>query len=183
MSTSNEKEDPREYLESELRRLQCENDKLAMDMKSEISALLAEKKFIWNQYNRMEKDLNEQLRQKQGEIECANDKIHSLVASMEELQSSNAEKDQMLLTLKNDVAKLKSDSAKKDEEISRLSMGIEASRKSRDVLVTPVLRQCSAEAGSSQSIGKKRKMEGRTTTVKKELDSSHCIEKVNLISK
>lgn len=141
MPTSNGIEESQQNLESEIRRLQCENEKVTLDKESEISALLAEKKFIWNQYDRMEKDLNEQLRQKQGEIECCNDKIHTLVAGMEELQSSNAEKDQMLLTLKNDVAKLKSDSAKKDEEISRLSKGLEASRKSRDVTVTPVLRQ------------------------------------------
>lgn len=183
MSTSNGKEDSKQYLDRELRRLQCENKKLTLDKESETSALLAEKKFIWNQYDRMEKDLNEQLGQKQSEIECANDKIRSLVACMEELQSSNTEKDQMLLTLKNDVAKLKSDSSKKDEEISRLSKGIEASRKSRDVLITPVLRQCTAETGNSQSKGKKRKMEGRVTTIKKELDSSQCIEKVNFLSK
>lgn len=176
-----EEQHHRNSLESELRKLKSEKEKLTLDKEYEVSALLSEKKFVWNQYNKMEKDLKEQLSRKHAEIECANDKIQRLLASMEEMQSSSSKKDQMLLALENDVAKLKYEASQKDEEVSRLSKELEVLRKTRNNSSTPVLRQCTAASGSSRLKGRNSNMDGRTVTVKKEFNSSQGIEKVPLL--
>ncbi|CDP07398.1 unnamed protein product [Coffea canephora] len=160
-------------LESNLKRLQCENEKLMLDKNSEISALLAEKNFVWNQYKLMETNLNEQLRQKRADVESANEKIWGLLSSMEDMQSSNSVKDRMIARLNDDIARLRSDLVKNDEEVSRLSRKLEALRRLRKDSMTPVLGRCTTESGNTNSKGKS----GMTVTTKKELDSSLTLEK------
>ncbi|XP_027149097.1 uncharacterized protein LOC113749549 isoform X2 [Coffea eugenioides] len=160
-------------LESNLKRLQCENEKLMLDKNSEISALLAEKNFVWNQYNLMETNLNEQLRQKCADVESANEKIWGLLSSMEDMQSSNSVKDRMIARLNDDIARLRSDLVKNDEEVSRLSRELEALRRLRKDSMTPVLGRCTTESGNTNSKAKS----GMTVTTKKELDSSLTLEK------
>lgn len=164
-------------LENNLKRLQCENEKLMLDKNSAISALLAEKNFVWNQYKLMETNLNEQLRQKRVDVESANEKIRGLLSSMEDMQSSDSVKDRMIARLNNDIARLRSDLVKNDEEVSRLSRELEALRRLRKDSMTPVLRRCTTESGNTQSKAKS----GMTVTTKKELDASLTLEKVILL--
>lgn len=87
--------------------LKCEYEKLRVDKDLEISTLLSEKRFVWNQYNTMETDLNEQLKRRQGEIKSANDnEWRRSLGWIEELQSSNTVKDAMIATLRTYIAKL-----------------------------------------------------------------------------
>ncbi|KAA8537518.1 hypothetical protein F0562_027126 [Nyssa sinensis] len=155
-------------LESEVRRLKSETEKLISKNNSEVSALLSEKKFVWNQYNRMEREKVDQLRIKCAEIEQTNEKIQKLLTRMEQLQLSNSEKDNAILTLKTTVAKLEADLNKKSAKISRLSGELDTLRKSRSASVTPVLHRCSAELGNSRLGGKTGGTDGRNTIVKKE---------------
>ncbi|PHT84906.1 hypothetical protein T459_13349 [Capsicum annuum] len=64
-TATNEKPEMRKKAwEDEVRRLKTENEKLTSEKIFEISALLAEKNFIWNQFNKLEHDTTEQLRRK-----------------------------------------------------------------------------------------------------------------------
>ncbi|CAI9786557.1 unnamed protein product [Fraxinus pennsylvanica] len=158
----------RKALQSEVKKLKSEIEKCSAEKNSSVSALLAEKNFVWNQYKTMESDLTEQLRKKRAEVESANEKIKTLVSRTEELQFSNEK-------LRVDFAKLKSETVKKNEEISRLSREIML-LKSRSNSETPVLRRCRVESGTSHVRGKNSSE--KAVTVKKELDSSHDLGKM-----
>ncbi|KAK2971449.1 hypothetical protein RJ640_020855 [Escallonia rubra] len=192
-------------LDSELKRLNHDSEKLKLMNNDDVSALLSERNFLWNQYRKMERDLTDQLNSKQAEGEQANEKMQNLLTSIEQLQTSNSdltdllrskyaegerasekiqklltnmeqlqalnsEKDGTIVTLKANMAKLESDSLKKGDEISRLSKELESLRKSRSDSVTPVLRRCTAESGSSQ-------LGGKNIVVKKDPYSSQVLEK------
>ncbi|KAM4122175.1 hypothetical protein ACB094_01G062800 [Castanea mollissima] len=133
-------------LEAEVRRLKYENEKLASEKSSEISALLAEKNFVWNQYKILENDYTSKLKSKHSEVEQANEKVKKLLASMEQLQSLNDEKDETIARLKDKVNLMEADSNKLNEENLRLSKELELLKKSRSAPVTPVLNRCPAGA-------------------------------------
>ncbi|KAL2468247.1 cytomatrix protein-related [Forsythia ovata] len=155
-----------EALQNKVRKLRGEIERCNLEKNSEVSALLAEKNFIWNQYKTVETNFTDQLTRKCAEVEYSNEKIKALVRKMEELQFSNEK-------LRTDFAKLESDSNKKSEEITRLLKEIEII-KSRSGSATSALRHCGEESGTS----KNGSMEGRDSTVKKELGFSQTLEKV-----
>ncbi|KAL6216250.1 hypothetical protein ACLB2K_009476 [Fragaria x ananassa] len=148
-------------LDDELKKLQGEYDKLASKKKTEVSALLAEKKFVWNQYNLMEKDYAGKLKSKQSEVDQANEKVHALLASMEQLQSANKEKDDKIALLETDFTKLK-------EENSKVVRELESLRKSVSAPGTPVLNHCSAGTRAFNLRGKNSALDRSIVTVKKE---------------
>ncbi|KAM7514064.1 hypothetical protein LguiA_003647 [Lonicera macranthoides] len=160
-------------LESEVRKLKYENEKL----NSKNSALSSERDFVWKQFKKIESNLTDQLKTKHDEIEQANEKIQKLLANMEQLQSSNTGKDDKIMVLRTSMAKLEYDSFKKSEEISRLTKEIELLRKSKSDSVTPVLRHCTIEQRMSRLGGKKSGMDGRSVTVRKDSHSSEVLEK------
>ncbi|KAM3341659.1 spindle apparatus protein lin-5 [Capsicum galapagoense] len=190
--------------EDEMRRLKTENEKLTSEKNSEISALLAEKNFIWNQFNKLENDMTEQLRRKCADLEHANGKIQAFTRKIEELQSFNANKDNTIATLRtqmddtiatlrSQMAKLESDSVKKSEEISKLSAELVLLKKSGSASVTPVLRRSTngsgpsklrgTSRGPSKLRGTSRGMDQRNITVKEEKQSSQALEKGQRSSK
>ncbi|KAL6995838.1 hypothetical protein U1Q18_005974 [Sarracenia purpurea var. burkii] len=140
-----------------------------------MEALLSERNFVWNQYKMRESDLTDRLKSKSTEVEQANEKIQNLLTSMEILQSSNSEKDKMILNLKTDMAELEAASVKKSEEISRLSRELELVRKARSNSITPVLRHCSAKS----RVGEENRgtTEVRNVIPKKESHPSQVIHK------
>ncbi|KAK9099660.1 hypothetical protein Syun_026705 [Stephania yunnanensis] len=83
----NEEERRTKLLEYEIRKLKHAYEKLVSKNKSEVSALLSERDFVWNQYKKMESDYTALLTKKQTEVEKANEKIANLLTSMEHLQS------------------------------------------------------------------------------------------------
>ncbi|KAJ1420864.1 myosin-7 [Sesbania bispinosa] len=165
---SGEKEKCSGEIQDELRRLKGECEKLALEKSSEVSALLAEKKFVWNQYNIMEKDYSNKLRTKQAEVERTNEKIKVLVSSMEQLQSENNKKDSTILQLESKVADMEAETKRLNNKISGLSVELESLKKSRNNQVTPVLNPCSGGTRASNSGIIKSNRSRRDITLDKE---------------
>ncbi|KAL9674202.1 hypothetical protein QQ045_030472 [Rhodiola kirilowii] len=198
-----------EVLESEIIELRAEYDKLSLKKTAEVSALLLEKDFVWHQLKALESDYAVKLKSKTDEIEKTNEKISNLIARMEELQSSNSEKDNIIKALEGKIAKMEADaSAQRNEisrvnaleelqssnsekdniikalegkiakmeadasaqrnEISRVNQELEKLRKSSNAAVTPSLRRCSTEAGTSNMGSKNNDKSSSGIQVKKE---------------
>ena len=169
-------------IKDELRRLKEECEKLALEKSSEVSALLAEKKFVWNQYNIMEKDYGDKLRAKQAEIEKANEKIRTLVSNVEQLQSENNKKDSTISHLVSKVANMEAETERLNQEISRLSVELESLRKSRKDQVTPILNRCT-EGTKTSDPGTSKSGRKRNVTVKKEISTPDAPAPANLSGK
>ncbi|PIN09144.1 hypothetical protein CDL12_18269 [Handroanthus impetiginosus] len=153
-------------LQDEVRKLKSGIEKCKLEKNSEISALLEEKNFVWNQLKIMENDYSKQLKKKCDEVDHANEKVQILVDQAEELQISNER-------LRTDFANMKSESVQKSEEISRLLKEIEVLKSRSSGSASPSLRSFGAEqATASQKGGKNGTTVGRVIAVKKELDSS-----------
>ncbi|XP_022982194.1 uncharacterized protein LOC111481094 isoform X1 [Cucurbita maxima] len=152
-------------LEGEVKRLRSEYEKLASEKRSEVTALVTEKKFLWNQYNIMENDCTRKLKSKQSELELANQKIEKLLASLEELQSSSNEKDGIIAMLQTQVGKMETDSSKLKHEISRLSRDLELQRKSFNANATPVLNPCNKAGTKAFGSGGKNGTKNRSNVI------------------
>ncbi|XP_038717334.1 uncharacterized protein LOC120010623 isoform X2 [Tripterygium wilfordii] len=163
-------------LDGEVRRLKHDYEKLASEKSSEISALLAEKKFVWNQYNLMEQNLTNRLESKHSDLERANGKIVQLLGSMEQLQSSNDEKNELIARLNAKVAGLETDANKSVEQISKLSQDLEFLRKCRSTSSTPALKRCT-RGGTSMIGDKNHGRDGSNIIMKKEVSAASDIGK------
>ncbi|PON93891.1 cytomatrix protein-like protein [Trema orientale] len=151
---SSKSEEPRSgKLESKVRRLKQEYEKLSMEKNSEVSALLAEKKFIWNQYKILENNYTSKLKNKSSEAELADEKVRKLIASMEQLQSSNSEKDKCIARLTSQLTTMNEESNQLKEETGRLSQELELLRKSRSASITPVLTRCTTRTKTYRLLG------------------------------
>ncbi|CAH9054801.1 unnamed protein product [Cuscuta europaea] len=128
--------------ESELRRQSHESRQLLAKKDIEISKLVAEKSFVWNQYNKLENDTRDQLKQKCIELDIANKKMESLVKKIEELGTSN-------LDLRNQISKMEGVCVKQNGEISRLSSELQSLKKNNNDHATPKLKPCSTRSGPS----------------------------------
>lgn len=117
----------------------------------EVSAFLDERAFLWNQYKVMENDLTSKINSKRAEVDRANERIEKLLASMEQLQLSNNEKDETIAKLKTQIAQMETGSKKWNTEISRLTQELELLRKSRTASDTPALNRCTRTAGATTS--------------------------------
>lgn len=175
--------EPKEPLEKELKKLKQENERLIAKKTPEVSALLKERDFVWNQWKTMETDLTNKLKSKEAEVEQQDSKIKSLLAGMEELQASNKEKDDMIANLESKMIKLEADSLIKSKEITRLSRELEAVKKSKSDPVTPLLRSCTAETRRMQLGGKNSITHNRNVTENKELNSSQVAKEGSRNSK
>ncbi|CAH9067914.1 unnamed protein product [Cuscuta epithymum] len=127
--------------ESELRRQTHESRQLLAKKDIEISKLVAEKSFVWNQYNKLENDTSEQLKQKRIELDIVNKKMESLVKKIEELRTSN-------LDLKDQISKMEVVYVNQNLEISRLSSELQSLKNNNDH-ATPKLKPCSTSSGPS----------------------------------
>ncbi|KAL5845294.1 hypothetical protein ACOSQ4_011252 [Xanthoceras sorbifolium] len=141
-------------LEGEVKRLKLEYDKLACEKGKEVSSLLVEKEFVWHQYKLLDSELTNKLNSKRAEVDQANEKIANVLASLEQLQSSNNEKDKCIASLKTNIAEMEAGTGKLNDEISRLSRELELLRKSRNGSVTPMLNRCTAGDRTSNLRGK-----------------------------
>lgn len=167
--TINEEKRLSKGVDDDLRKLQQEYDKLALEKKTEVSALLSQKQFVWNQYNLLEKDCTSKLKSKQSEVDQADEKIQALLASMEQLQSSNKEKDDKIASLETDFTKLK-------EENSKVLRELESLRKSASASATPVLNHCSAGTRAYNLRGKNSALDRSIVTVKKESSAAQLTD-------
>ncbi|XP_039070232.1 uncharacterized protein LOC120217091 [Hibiscus syriacus] len=78
----------------------------------------------------------DKLNSKQSELEKANKRIETLISDMEELRSSNAEKDEIIESLKAELSQKEAD-ASRFQEASKISWDVELSRKSKTASCTP----------------------------------------------
>lgn len=158
-------------LKDEVRKLKSEIQRYKLEKDSEISALLAEKNFVWNQYKEMETTFNEQLRKKRNEVENANEKVQILASRADELQILNEK-------LRGNITKMESESSQKNEEIFELQKEIE-SLKSRSGSASTILRPCRTDATSSSRRGKNSRTTSESIAkVKKESDITQTAERV-----
>ncbi|KAK4859893.1 hypothetical protein QYF36_013709 [Acer negundo] len=141
-------------LEGEVKRLKLEYDKLASEKSKEVSSLLVEKEFVWHQYKLMETELTNKLNSKRAEVDQANENIANLLSSMEQLQSSNNEKDKCIANLKTNITEMEAGAGKLNDKISVLSRELELLRKSKNGSVTPMLNRCTAGDRTSNLQGK-----------------------------
>ncbi|KAE8057245.1 hypothetical protein FH972_013951 [Carpinus fangiana] len=155
-------------LEGEIRRLKSEYEKLALEKSSEVSALVAEKKFVWNQYKIMENDYTSKLGSNRAEVAKANETIEKLLSRVEQLQSLSHERDEMIARLRNKVAEMEAETNKLNEATSRTSQKLDLLKKSKSSSVTPVLNCCTARAQRSCVVANKSGSNRSNITVKKE---------------
>ncbi|KAA0065164.1 myosin-11-like [Cucumis melo var. makuwa] len=148
----------------EIERLQNAYEKLESERSSEVTALLAEKTFVWNQYNIMENDYKSKLRHERREVELGRTKIENLLANMEQLQSLNDEKDCTIAALESKLEKMEVDSRKLNDEISRISHEMEVLRKDNCASVTSVLNRCTS-GNRTFGLGVKEKEKGSGSNI------------------
>ncbi|KAI4389972.1 hypothetical protein MLD38_002131 [Melastoma candidum] len=151
-------------LEDQVKRLRLEYDRLIEESNSRVSALLTEKKFVWNQYKILETDLCNKLKRKCEDVDLANEKISNVLASLEELQTRNVEKDDEIAKLKKKVVEMEDILGKKNDQVGRLTLELDTLRKS---MATPPTRCASIRKGSVNV--------NRPGEVKKEPAASQCL--------
>ncbi|CAA7031726.1 unnamed protein product [Microthlaspi erraticum] len=163
-----------ESMEAKIIKLKLEYEKLASEKQCEVSDLLRENGFAWSQFKCTESGFTDKLKKKDDEIAQANTKISSLLSYQEELQSTNQEKDDIISRLKAKVAEMETNSAKKDEEILKLSRDLESLKKTRSF--TPVLTRCTTtrDKGSNVNthITTKKEKSATSTPNEKDIKSS-----------
>uniref|UniRef100_A0ACD5XKW1 Uncharacterized protein n=1 Tax=Avena sativa TaxID=4498 RepID=A0ACD5XKW1_AVESA len=129
---------------AEIRELKKAYQNLSLKKDKEVSALLAEKDFVWNQYKTMEKDYDLLLKKKKIEIAQATEAAKNLQRKVEELQLPAQKKDddisrlqaeanganKKILLLENKLQKLHSLACEEDDETQKLKGGhLQASQK------------------------------------------------------
>ncbi|ONK56068.1 uncharacterized protein A4U43_C10F3810 [Asparagus officinalis] len=118
---SKEEEWCMEALKGDLRKLKHSYKKLSSKKEAEVSSLLAEKDFVWNQLKKMENDYITALKSRKIELEHANEAVEKLQNNLQNLQKSADEKDQMIAEL-HSLAKEKDDTiAKLRDDLSKLA--------------------------------------------------------------
>lgn len=118
-------------LEGEIRKLKHSYKTLKSEKEAQISALFAEKDFVWNQFKIMENDYVSILNSKEIEVEDANETVVKLQNNLLELQAAVNEKDQMISELK---AKLDLDTKKYALEAKEANEKIEQLKHDNDEL-------------------------------------------------
>ncbi|KAL4280166.1 hypothetical protein GQ457_03G030730 [Hibiscus cannabinus] len=146
------------------------------------TALMAENKFAWNQFNVLESQYKDKLNSKQSELEKANKRIEALISDMEELRSSNAEKDELIERLKAELSRKEAD-ASRFQEVPKISREVELSRKSTSASRTPVIKRCTAGGRTSVlGVGGKNGSRDRFNTIlqkEKSAPQVHDLKKDN----
>ncbi|GER26606.1 cytomatrix family protein [Striga asiatica] len=157
-------------LQNEVKKLKCEIEKCKSDKNTEVTALLAEKNFVWHQLKKTEDDLNKEIKRKDEEVKHAHEKLRHIVNASEELQVSHEK-------LRTDFSRLESDSVRKSEEISRLLKEIDL-LKSRSESPSTLLHPCKISERGGKSSGDTSNG-GGVIKVKKEADNSRSSGKTS----
>ncbi|CAA6667396.1 unnamed protein product [Spirodela intermedia] len=133
--------------------------KLSAKKEAEVTALLAEKDFVWHQFKKMEGEYTGLLKSKQVEVNQANEAAEKLQATVEKLQSSVFDKEEMISNLRADVSRMEVDlrsrtreASMNDEEVKKLQFSV----REKDAMIAKLQRELArTEANSRKSSGKK----------------------------
>ncbi|GMI83093.1 hypothetical protein like AT1G19980 [Hibiscus trionum] len=161
-----------ETLEDNVRSLKLQYKNLVSEKSSQATALMAENKFAWNQFNVLESQYKDKLNSKQSELEKANKRIEALISDMEELRSSNTEKDEIIERLKAELSRKEAD-ASRFQEVPKISREIELYRKSTSASCTPVIKRCTAGGRTSVLGGKNGSRDRCNIILQKEKSAPH----------
>ena len=114
---------------------------------AEVSALLAEKDFVWHQFKKMEEEYSKILKTKQIEITQANEAVGTLQRSMEYSKSLEAEKDQTISNLREKLSK--AEASKNDAEVKKLQLLV----KDKEAVIAKLQRELARTEASSKKPG------------------------------
>ncbi|PKA57988.1 hypothetical protein AXF42_Ash012527 [Apostasia shenzhenica] len=103
-------------LKKEVKALKLSHRKLCIRKDTEVSALLAEKDFVWNQFKKMETEYLSLLKSKRAEANQAKDAAEKLQVGMEKLQVSMNGKEEIIIKLEAERSRLELDLRKHAEE-------------------------------------------------------------------
>ncbi|KAG1361907.1 paramyosin [Cocos nucifera] len=112
-------------LESEFQKLKHAYKRLSSEKDAEVSALLAEKDFVWNQFKDREKDYTGLLKSKRIEVEQAEEAMAKLLRDLEKLRSSANEKDETIAGLEAERARLELDLRRQTQEAEEANAKLE----------------------------------------------------------
>lgn len=166
-------------LRAEIRKLKKAYKALSSQKESEVSALLAEKDFVWNQYKTMEKDYETLLKKKKMEAAQATEAAEKLQQKVEELQlqvvaqkkddnigrlqSEANDAKTKILALEDKLQKMHSLVSEKDDEIQKLKSGHLQSSQKRKKDISGTHRRSRSEGpsvrGKSKSNPRKQMVE------------------------
>lgn len=104
----------------EVDKLKNEQSITSSKRKQEISALIREKNFVWEQLKRMEDDYSSRLNAKKQELKCAEDTLQKLQVRMDELQRAHDEKTVELTVLRINVQAAEEEALKLREDLAQL---------------------------------------------------------------
>lgn len=96
-------------LQAEMQKLKSVHKKKIIYKDSEILALLAEKDFVWNQFNKLDSDYADLRKSKTNELEQAYEIIEKLELSIKDLEASASEKDSMVRKQRDAITALEMD--------------------------------------------------------------------------
>ncbi|GAB2228422.1 hypothetical protein Droror1_Dr00010260 [Drosera rotundifolia] len=163
-------------LKKEVEKLKCEYQELSARKDAEVSALLSEKGFVWNQYRIMESDLTSRLKSKNVEVDALNEKIMKFTSDIEQLQSANEEKDDKIAFLEAKLAKLEAETNKKIEVFSGIPQGGEQRRRGNKSASNTPLFKTAAESQNSTLAINACSQTNRPTRAKKGIASTMPVE-------
>ncbi|KAI5084557.1 hypothetical protein GOP47_0000726 [Adiantum capillus-veneris] len=106
--------------ELEVENLKKEQCALSLKRKEEMSALLREKNFVWDQLKRMENDFTSRLDTKKQELKCAEEALQKLELRVDGLQKAHDEKTVEATVLRINVQAVEAELLKLREDLSHL---------------------------------------------------------------
>ncbi|KAL6010364.1 hypothetical protein ACLOJK_000795 [Asimina triloba] len=170
-------------LQEEIRRLKSENRKLSSQKNSEVSALLSERNFVWNQFKRMETEYTDLLKTKRIEVENSHESISKLQQNLAILQSATREKDQVISKLKADLSRHAMDAESCKNDISKLSNELESLRSSRKMVSSnPTVNSSSFDRKTESNGGKQKRHLRKTESHRlQSFDPPKSVEQANII--
>ncbi|PIA55494.1 hypothetical protein AQUCO_00700056v1 [Aquilegia coerulea] len=151
-------------LESEMEKLKRDYQTLLSSKDSEVSGLVRANNFAWRQLEEVGNGYTSSQQSKRVELEQANEKIEKLLTSMGQLESSNSEKDEIIVKLKAELAKFKADADKNKSELSRLSEEVAILRNSNVASLKPVLNSCTTRSHNRGMEAQKASIERSKTS-------------------
>ncbi|MCO5606867.1 hypothetical protein L7F22_061058 [Adiantum nelumboides] len=106
--------------ELEMKNLKKEQCVLSLKRKEEVSALLREKTFVWDQLKRMEDDFTSRLNTKRQELKCAEEALQKLELRVDDLQKAHDEKTVEATVIRINMQAAEAELLKLREDLSQL---------------------------------------------------------------
>ncbi|KAH7296967.1 hypothetical protein KP509_26G046800 [Ceratopteris richardii] len=130
--------------ELEIEQLKKEQHKLNLKRKEEVSALLREKNFVWDQLKRMENGYTSSLDEKEQELRCAEEALKKLELRVDELQRAHDDKTVEATILRINIQTAEEELSRLRDELTKLNLKGQAGDFSFHPLKIPELNSMSS---------------------------------------